>query len=45
MKVTVIVTSYNNEKFVVKCVTSVAAQTYQKIELLFVSNGGVNHDA
>ena len=39
MKATVIITSYNYEKFVTECVNSVALQTYPKIEIIFVDDG------
>lgn len=39
MKASVIITSYNYEKFVVECVMSVANQTYKNIEIIFVDDG------
>lgn len=39
MKATVVVTSYNYEKFAVECVRSIADQTYQNMEIIFVDDG------
>lgn len=39
MKVSVIVTSYNNEKYIVECIESILAQTYDDIELIIVDDG------
>ena len=38
-KLSVIIPAYNAEKFLVKCVDSVANQTYPNIEIIIVNNG------
>lgn len=42
MKASIIITSYNYEKFVVECVMSVAKQTYKNIEIIFVDDGSID---
>lgn len=43
MKATVVITSYNYEKFVVECIQSVVEQTYQNIEIIFVDDGSIDN--
>ena len=43
MKVTVVISSYNYEKFAVECIRSVVEQTYQNIEIVFVDDGSIDN--
>ncbi|MEI8363103.1 MAG: glycosyltransferase, partial [Betaproteobacteria bacterium] len=42
MKASIVLTSYNYEKFAVECVKSVAEQTYKNIEIVFVDDGSTD---
>ncbi|WP_147533175.1 glycosyltransferase family 2 protein [Bacillus marasmi] len=39
MKISVIVTAYNVEKYIAKCLQSIVSQTYQNLEIIVVNDG------
>ena len=43
--VTVIISSYNHEKYVTKAIKSVFSQTYKNIELIVIDDGSKDHSA
>ncbi len=43
--VTVIIPSYNHEKYVTKAIKSVFSQTYKNIELIVIDDGSIDHSA
>lgn len=38
-KVSVIITAYNNQKYIEQCVQSVIDQTYRNLEIIIVNDG------
>lgn len=40
--VTVLVTSYNHQEFVVECIASIIKQTYENIELIVIDDGSTD---
>ena len=42
MKITVVITRYNVEKYVEKCALSLVNQTYRNLELIFVNDGSTD---
>ena len=41
-KVSVIVTSYNHEKYIEQCIQSIFNQTYKNIELIIIDDGSTD---
>lgn len=41
-KVSVVVTCYNHEKYIAKCIKSIFEQTYQNIELIVFNDGSTD---
>ena len=39
MKISVIISVYNTEKYIEKCVDSILDQTYKEIEIILVNDG------
>lgn len=42
-QISVIITTYNNEQDILKCVESVQKQTYQNLEILILNDGSTDH--
>jgi glycosyltransferase involved in cell wall biosynthesis len=41
-KISVIITAYNLEKYISKCIESVANQTYENLEIAIIDDGSTN---